>query len=53
MLFSYQSRKTPLQEVLYELIDNSVKHHLHKGNIKVGVVEKRYYEFLLLMMGRE
>ncbi|KTD54574.1 sensor histidine kinase [Legionella sainthelensi] len=47
--FPIKAEKTPLQEVLYELIDNSVKHHhLHKGHIKVGVVEKkRYYEFFV------
>ncbi|KTD53666.1 sensor histidine kinase [Legionella santicrucis] len=47
--FSIKAEKTPLQEVLYELIDNSVKHHhLHKGHIKVGVIEKTgYYEFFV------
>lgn len=47
--FPIKAEKTPLHEVLYELIDNSVKHHhLHKGHIKVGVIEKKgYYEFFV------
>ncbi|KTD13718.1 sensor histidine kinase [Legionella gratiana] len=47
--FAIEAEKTPLQEVLYELIDNSVKHHhLQKGHIKVGVIEKNsHYEFFV------
>ncbi len=46
---SVEAEKTPLHEVLYELIDNGVKHHhLQKGHIQVGVVEKNdYYEFFV------
>ncbi|CAM2898295.1 sensor histidine kinase [Legionella steigerwaltii] len=47
--FPIEAEKNSLQEVIYELIDNSVKHHhLPKGHIQVGVVEKNdYYEFFV------
>ncbi|VEB33311.1 ATP-binding protein [Legionella cherrii] len=47
--FMVEAEKKLLQEVIYELIDNGVKHHhLQKGHIQVGVVEKNdYYEFFV------
>lgn len=47
--FTVEAEKKPLHEVIYELVDNSVKHHhLHKGHIQVGVVEQNdYYEFFV------
>ncbi|MBI2785038.1 MAG: response regulator [Legionella longbeachae] len=45
--FPINAEKIPLQAVLYELIDNSIKHHHQgKGHIQVGVLERNhYYEF--------
>lgn len=47
--FLVEAEKESLKQVIYELLDNSVKHHhLKKGHIQVGVAEKNhYYEFFV------